>query len=76
MVVIYKNTEGGSNLVLKELYDKTKGYKTMVGFVIAFIAGGLAYTKVIDAETAKQIEMVATYLIAFGLGDKVAQKMS
>lgn len=61
--------------MINKLYGKTKGYKTIAGFVIAFMAGGLAYTKVIDAETAKQIEMVGAYIIAFGFGDKVATNM-
>lgn len=62
-------------MMMNKLYLQTKGYKTVSGFVLAFIAGGLAYTKVIDVETAKQIEMIGAFIIAFGLGDKVANKM-
>lgn len=59
---------------MDKLYAKTKGYKTLAGFVIAFVAGGLVYTKVIDADTAKQLELVGTYIIAFGAGDKLANR--
>lgn len=61
--------------MIQKFYEKTKGYKTLAGFIIAFVAGGLAYTNVIDAEMAKDIEFVGAYIIAFGIGDKVASKM-
>ncbi len=64
------------NKIAQGIYDKTKGYKAITGFIITFVAGGLVYTKVIDAETGNRIIEVGAMIIAFGLGDKIATKMN
>lgn len=61
--------------MINKLYEKTKGYKTVAGFIVAFIAGGLSYTGIIDEEAAKQLVLMGTYIVAFGLGDKVGNKL-
>lgn len=61
--------------MIDTIYNKTKGWKTIIGFVIAFVAYGLAGVKLISPDQAKQVETLGTYLIAFGLGDKAATKL-
>lgn len=62
--------------MLNTLYEKTKGYKTLVGILVTFVAYGLAGIKAISPEQAKQLESLGAYIIAFGLGDKVATKIN
>lgn len=61
--------------MMSKLYEKTKGYKTMAGFVCAFITGGLLYTGVIDQKQAEMLGFMVTTLISFGLGDKIGRNM-
>ena len=68
-------SKGGENK-MDTLYEKTKGYKTAVGLVVTFVVGGLVYIKILDVETGAKIINVATYLIAFGLGDKISKRYS
>ncbi len=52
---------------MKNLLNKTNGWKTYVGAAVIFIAGGLFATKVIDQHTFEAVIAVAAALTAFGL---------
>lgn len=61
--------------MIEKLYEKTKGYKTLTGFVCAFVTGGLLYTGVIDQKQAEMLGVLVTAMISFGLGDRVGRNM-
>lgn len=60
---------------MEKLYEKIKGYKTITGFVCAFLTGGLLYTGIIDTKQAEMLAYVSASIISFGLGDKVGRSM-
>lgn len=61
--------------MIQTIYDKTNGYKTVIGIVIAFIAYGLAGIHILTADQAQQIEALGAAFIAFGLGAKAEKKL-
>lgn len=61
--------------MLETLYKKTRGYKTLSGFVCAFVVGGLLYTGVIDQKQAETLGFLVTAIISFGLGDKFGRTL-
>lgn len=61
--------------MFEKLYHETKGYKTLAGFVVAFIVGGLVATDSVTREQGEMLTMFATMLISFGLGDKIGRKL-
>ena len=58
---------------MTNLYKKTKGLKTIAGFVIMFAGGGLLATGIIDEGTSKIIITFGAMLASFGVGDKTRE---
>lgn len=60
---------------VKELYEKTKGYKSKVAIIALVALSGSYAMGYIDEETLRLLSLVAEAMLGYGIYDKLQRNM-